>query len=75
MIKHTAKIITFRALSKIVSLQGHHDVCKELFLSLPCAIGEHGITHVIRMHMTEYEKKLFQASAEFVHNAQKDIKL
>ncbi|KAH0946499.1 hypothetical protein HN011_002822 [Eciton burchellii] len=70
ILNNTQKIIPISTL-----VQGHHDVCKELFLSLPCAIGEHGITHVIRMHMTEYEKKLFQASAEFVHNAQKDIKL
>ncbi|XP_019888360.1 L-lactate dehydrogenase C chain-like [Ooceraea biroi] len=55
-------------------VQGHHDVCNEMFLSLPCAIGENGITQIIRMHMTEYEKKLFQASAGAVYNVQKDVK-
>ncbi|XP_070513057.1 L-lactate dehydrogenase [Cardiocondyla obscurior] len=56
-------------------VQGHHDVCHDMFLSLPCAIGENGITQVIRMHITEYEKKLFQLSANVVHNVQKTIKI
>ncbi|XP_039309207.1 L-lactate dehydrogenase B chain [Solenopsis invicta] len=56
-------------------VQGHHDVCHEIFLSLPCAIGENGITQIIRMHMTEQEKKLFQASANVVYKVQKDIKV
>ncbi|CAL1680716.1 unnamed protein product [Lasius platythorax] len=56
-------------------VQGHHDVCHDMFLSLPCAIGENGITHIIRMHMTEYEKKLFQASANIVYDVQKDLNI
>jgi len=46
-----------------------------MFLSLPCAIGENGITQIVRMHITENEKKLFQASANYVYNVQKDIKI
>ncbi|KAL6261643.1 hypothetical protein P5V15_006731 [Pogonomyrmex californicus] len=56
-------------------VQGHHDVGHEMFLSLPCAIGENGITQIIRMHMTEYEKKQFQTSANSVYNVQKDISI
>ncbi|XP_011697927.1 PREDICTED: L-lactate dehydrogenase-like [Wasmannia auropunctata] len=56
-------------------VQGHHDVCHDMFLSLPCAIGEDGITQIVRMHMTEHEKKLFQASANAVYKVQKDIKV
>ncbi|XP_011629882.1 L-lactate dehydrogenase A chain-like [Pogonomyrmex barbatus] len=56
-------------------VQGHHDVGHEMFLSLPCAIGENGITQIIRMHMTEYEKKQFQSSANSVYNVQKDISI
>ncbi|KAG7187666.1 hypothetical protein KM043_016723 [Ampulex compressa] len=55
-------------------IQGHHDICDEMFLSLPCAIGENGVTQIIRMRVTEFEKKLFQASASAVHNIQKDVK-
>ncbi|EFN76241.1 L-lactate dehydrogenase C chain [Harpegnathos saltator] len=55
-------------------VKGHHDVCHEIFLSLPCAIGENGITQVIRMRITELEKKLFQVSANTVYNVQKDLK-
>ncbi|KYN04330.1 PREDICTED: L-lactate dehydrogenase-like [Cyphomyrmex costatus] len=56
-------------------VQGHHNVCHDMFLSLPCAIGENGITQIIRMHMTEHEKKLFQNSAKVVYKVQKDIKI
>ncbi|KYN42074.1 L-lactate dehydrogenase [Trachymyrmex septentrionalis] len=56
-------------------VQGHHNVCHDVFLSLPCAVGENGITQIIRMHMTEYEKKLFQESANIVYKVQKDLKI
>lgn len=46
-----------------------------MFLSLPCAIGENGITQVVRMHMTEHEKKMFQTSANIVYKVQKDVKV
>lgn len=46
-----------------------------MFLSLPCAIGENGITQIVRMHITEYEKKLFQTSADIVYKVQKDINI
>lgn len=46
-----------------------------MFLSLPCAIGENGITQVVRMHITKQEKKQFQTSANIVHKVQKDIKI
>ncbi|XP_053994745.1 L-lactate dehydrogenase-like [Hylaeus volcanicus] len=55
-------------------IQGHHDVCHETFLSLPCTIGENGVTNIVRMRITEFEKKLFQTSANTVYNVQKDLK-
>ncbi|XP_076170833.1 L-lactate dehydrogenase C chain [Ptiloglossa arizonensis] len=54
-------------------IQGHHEVSHEIYLSLPCSIGENGITNILRMRITEYEKKLFKNSANTVHNVQKDI--
>ncbi|KAF7988405.1 hypothetical protein HCN44_000978 [Aphidius gifuensis] len=55
-------------------VQGHHGICHEIYLSLPCVIGENGVTEIIRMRLTEYEKKLLQNSSEVIHNIQKDIK-
>ncbi|KOX77687.1 L-lactate dehydrogenase C chain [Melipona quadrifasciata] len=55
-------------------VQGHHEVCHELFLSLPCSLGENGVTNIMRMRITDFEKKLFQTSANIVYNVQKDIK-
>ncbi|KOC64073.1 L-lactate dehydrogenase C chain [Habropoda laboriosa] len=54
--------------------QGHHEICHETFLSLPCSIGENGVTNIVRMRITEFEKKLFQQSANVVYNVQKDVK-
>ncbi|KAK0180548.1 hypothetical protein PV327_002916 [Microctonus hyperodae] len=54
-------------------VQGHHDICHEIFLSLPCTIGENGVTQVIRMRITEHEKKMLHNSADIVYNIQKDI--
>lgn len=56
-------------------LQGHHEVCHEMYLSLPCSLGEQGVTNIVRMRITEHEKKLFQTSANLVYNVQKDIKI
>ncbi|KAK1118729.1 hypothetical protein K0M31_014732 [Melipona bicolor] len=55
-------------------VQGHHEVCHEIFLSLPCSLGENGVTNIVRMRITDFEKKLFQTSANIVYNVQKDIK-
>ncbi|XP_015436461.1 PREDICTED: L-lactate dehydrogenase B chain-like [Dufourea novaeangliae] len=65
---------TQRVIPVSTMIQGHHDICHETFLSLPCTIGENGITNIIRMRITELEKKLFQASANVVYNVQKDVK-
>ncbi|XP_026297490.1 L-lactate dehydrogenase [Apis mellifera] len=65
---------TQRVMPVSTLIQGHHEVCHEMFLSLPCSIGEQGITNIIRMRITEYEKKLFQTSANVVFNVQKGIK-
>ncbi|XP_008551625.1 L-lactate dehydrogenase-like [Microplitis demolitor] len=56
-------------------IQGHHGICHEMFLSLPCTLGENGVTQVIRMRITEHEKKLFNNSADIIYNIQKDIKI
>ncbi|KAK9296451.1 hypothetical protein QLX08_009549 [Tetragonisca angustula] len=56
-------------------IQGHHEVGHEMFLSLPCTIGENGVTNIVRMRITDFEKKLFQTSANIVYNVQKDIKM
>lgn len=70
ILRNSQKVIPVSTL-----VQGHLDVCHEMFLSLPCTIGENGITQIVRMRMTEFERKLFQVSANAVYNAQKDLKV
>ncbi|XP_063986633.1 L-lactate dehydrogenase-like isoform X1 [Diachasmimorpha longicaudata] len=62
---------TVKSVSTLV--QGHHNICHQVFLSLPCTIGASGITQVVRMRMTEYEKKLLANCAEIIYNTQKTI--
>ncbi|XP_034952487.1 L-lactate dehydrogenase A-like 6A [Chelonus insularis] len=73
----TKAILRNRQTVKSVSTlaQGHYDICHEMFLSLPCTVGDNGITQVIRMRMTEHEKKLLQKSASILYDIQKNIKI
>lgn len=64
-----------RVIAVSTMIQGHFDVCHEMYLSLPCVIGENGITKIVRLRMTEFEKKSFQNSAGYVYNVQKEIKI
>ncbi|CAK9797909.1 L-lactate dehydrogenase [Anthophora quadrimaculata] len=69
ILKNSQRVIPVSTL-----IQGHHEVCHETFLSLPCSIGENGVNNIVRMRITELEKKQFQTSANVVYNVQKDVK-
>ncbi|XP_066600231.1 uncharacterized protein [Prorops nasuta] len=56
-------------------IKGHYDVCHEIFLSLPCTVGENGITQMVKVNMTDHEKKLFNKSADIIYDIQKGLKL
>ncbi|XP_051161924.1 L-lactate dehydrogenase-like [Leptopilina boulardi] len=70
ILRNTLEVKTISTL-----MQGHYEICHEIFLSIPCVLGENGITHVVRQRMTELERKLYQTSANVVNNIQKNIKL
>ena len=36
---------------------GFHGIDQEVYLSLPCVIGEHGITHILNQNITDAEKE------------------
>lgn len=56
----------------VTEVQG---VEKDVFLSLPAALGADGITNVILPHLNETELKQFQKSATLIHEIQKGIVL
>ncbi|GLH00207.1 L-lactate dehydrogenase [Gryllus bimaculatus] len=51
-----------------------HGMDKEVFLSLPCVLGENGVTHIIKQPLTDEEKALLHKSANLMHEIQMGIK-
>ena len=45
-------------------LQGYHGIEEEVFLSLPCVVGETGITHIFQQTLNDEEQKKLQHSAK-----------
>jgi len=57
-----------------VPVQGKHGIDKDVFLSLPCVLGENGISHIINMKLEEEEEKQLQNSANTLSEVQNGIK-
>jgi len=56
-----------------VGVKGYHGVDKDVFLSLPCILGENGVTHVIKQTLTEAEINQLQKSANTLNEVQEGI--
>lgn len=57
-----------------LSLQGHHGIEEDVFLSLPSVLGENGVTHVIKQTLTAEEVAQLQKSAKTLWDVQAGIK-
>uniref|UniRef100_A0A2P2HWH9 L-lactate dehydrogenase n=1 Tax=Hirondellea gigas TaxID=1518452 RepID=A0A2P2HWH9_9CRUS len=57
-----------------VNMQGHHGVEEEVYLSLPCIIGENGVTHVIKQTLTAEEVAQLQKSAKTISDVQAGLR-
>lgn len=55
-------------------VQGYHGIDKEVFLSLPCTLGEGGVTCVVQQKFTQDELSRLQSSANAMNDVQKDLK-
>ena len=44
--------------------QGLHGIEEDVFLSLPCVLGENGVTHIIKQLLTDEETKQLHNSAK-----------
>ncbi|XP_043585427.1 L-lactate dehydrogenase-like isoform X1 [Bombus pyrosoma] len=53
---------------------GYHGIKKDVFLSLPCTLGEGGVSCVVQQKLTEGETALLHQSADMMHDVQKDLK-
>nr|O93545.3 RecName: Full=L-lactate dehydrogenase A chain; Short=LDH-A [Lindbergichthys nudifrons]AAC63286.1 lactate dehydrogenase-A [Lindbergichthys nudifrons] len=56
-------------------VQGMHGVKDEVFLSVPCVLGNSGLTDVIHMTLKAEEEKQLQKSAETLWGVQKELTL
>ncbi|XP_011495351.1 PREDICTED: L-lactate dehydrogenase [Ceratosolen solmsi marchali] len=56
-------------------VKGYHGINYEVFLSLPCTLGEDGIGFIVNQKLTDNELELLHRSANKIHCIQKDIKL
>ena len=55
--------------------QGIHGVQHPVFLSVPCVLGENGITDVIQQTLTEGERNQLQKSAATLNEVQSNLVL
>ncbi|KAK0180551.1 hypothetical protein PV327_002919 [Microctonus hyperodae] len=60
------------AVSTMVS--GFHGISEEVFLSLPCTLGENGVTYVVQQKLTDQERNMLQKSALTMHEVQTGLK-
>nr|KAF6462146.1 hypothetical protein HJG59_007610 [Molossus molossus] len=56
-------------------IQGFYGINEEVFLSIPCVLGEKGITDRIKVKLTSEEQARLRKSAETLWKIQKNLKL
>jgi L-lactate dehydrogenase len=55
-------------------LQGRHGIDKEVFLSLPCVLGENGVNYIVHQKLSPGERAQLQKSANTINEVQNGIK-
>jgi len=56
-------------------VKGFHGIDKEVFLSLPCVLGENGVNFVINQTLNDSETAKLHASADTLHDVQSKLTL
>jgi L-lactate dehydrogenase len=54
-------------------VRGLHGIEEDVFLSMPCSIGAHGVRRIINTPMTNSEKGQFINAAKAIWNIQKGV--
>uniref|UniRef100_T1J5G8 L-lactate dehydrogenase n=1 Tax=Strigamia maritima TaxID=126957 RepID=T1J5G8_STRMM len=54
-------------------VKGIHGIEQDVFLSLPCCLGQTGVTDIIHQRLSEDEKLKLKASADTLHNIQSSL--
>ena len=58
----------------MIYFQGFHGIEEDVFLSLPCLLGSHGVMYVIKQTLDESEAKKLQSCARALHEIQQTLK-
>ncbi|XP_008147214.1 L-lactate dehydrogenase C chain [Eptesicus fuscus] len=54
-------------------VKGLYGIKEEIFLSVPCILGQSGISDIVKINLTSEEEALFKKSANTLWNVQKDL--
>jgi len=65
---------TRNVFSVTTAVKGYHGIEQDVFLSLPCVLGENGITHTINQILDDQEIAQIQRSAKTLWEVQDGIK-
>ncbi|KYN04329.1 L-lactate dehydrogenase [Cyphomyrmex costatus] len=52
----------------------HHGIKEEVFLSLPCTLGEDGVTHIVQQKLTDDELASLHTSSAMMQKVQEGLK-
>lgn len=56
-------------------VRGHFGIDKDVFLSVPCSLGENGIHATLAMRLNDDEKEQLKKSAETLAKVQQQLKI
>ncbi|XP_066109957.1 L-lactate dehydrogenase C chain isoform X2 [Saccopteryx bilineata] len=54
-------------------VKGFYGVNEEIFLSIPCILGQNGVSDIVKVTLSSEEEALFKKSANTLWNIQKDL--
>nr|XP_019570519.1 PREDICTED: L-lactate dehydrogenase C chain isoform X1 [Rhinolophus sinicus] len=54
-------------------VKGLYGIKEEIFLSIPCILGQNGVSDIVKVHLNNEEQALFTKSADTLWNVQKDL--
>nr|XP_060460423.1 L-lactate dehydrogenase C chain [Panthera onca] len=54
-------------------VKGLYGLKEEIFLSIPCVLGQNGISDIVKVNLNSEEEALFKKSADILWNIQKEL--
>ncbi|KAM5247644.1 L-lactate dehydrogenase C chain [Ctenodactylus gundi] len=54
-------------------VKGFYGIKEEIFLSVPCVLGQNGVSDIVKINLNSQEEALLKKSADTLWNVQKDL--